>query len=97
MGSIQEGIMVMFIPFAFIRCPLFHGVTGTGLVGLSAAMLGAARVLLTDLPYTLDNLRGNVEMNHDALAGTNSLIEVTALDWFNVTDVVSAYGCSRRK
>lgn len=31
--------------------------SGTGLVGLAAAILGADQVMLTDLEYTLDNLR----------------------------------------
>ena len=34
---------------------------GTGLAGISAALLGAREVMLTDLAYTLDNLRQNVD------------------------------------
>jgi len=36
---------------------------GTGVVGLACAAMGAREVILTDLPYALDNLRGNVRRN----------------------------------
>lgn len=37
--------------------------SGCGLVGISAAALGAKHVLLTDLPYTMDLLKQNVSRN----------------------------------
>lgn len=51
---------------------------GTGLVGIVASVLGAGRVILTDLPYALDNARENVERNRLALKGK---VEVMELDW----------------
>jgi hypothetical protein len=53
--------------------------SGTGIVGLSAAALGAAHVILTDLPYALQNLRSTVEKNKGALRGK---VEAVELDWF---------------
>ncbi len=52
---------------------------GTGLVGLAAAQLGAARVQITDLPYALANIQSNVDRN----AAGSSTVEVRALDWFD--------------
>ena len=50
---------------------------GTGVAGLAAAMLGAD-VLLTDLPYALDNLRECVRLNRGAVKGS---VAVAAFDW----------------
>jgi len=61
---------------------------GTGLVGIVASVLGAGRVVLTDLPYTLDNTRANVELNRLSLKGS---VEVVELDWC----VGIACGCCR--
>jgi predicted nicotinamide N-methyase len=36
---------------------------GTGLSGIATAVLGASRVLLTDLEYTVENLRRNIDLN----------------------------------
>lgn len=53
---------------------------GTGLTGIAAALLGADLVLLTDLSYTLNNLRRNVELHHSSLSN-RSVVEVSELDW----------------
>jgi predicted nicotinamide N-methyase len=37
--------------------------SGTGVVGISCYFLNAKKVLLTDLEYTIDNLRSNIEHN----------------------------------
>lgn len=42
---------------------------GTGLVGLSCAVLGAREVILTDLPYAVENLNDNVRRNVGAWRG----------------------------
>ena len=39
--------------------------SGTGVSGLAAAYLGAVLSVLTDLPYTLVNLKTNVAVNYD--------------------------------
>lgn len=57
---------------------------GSGLAGLSAAALGAGRVLLTDLHYALPNLQRNVDSN--SLAGrfsSGTEVSVAELDWSN--------------
>jgi len=57
---------------------------GTGLAGLSAAALGAGRVVLTDLHYALPNLQRNVDSN--SIAGRFSggtEVSVAELDWSN--------------
>uniref|UniRef100_K3X793 FAM86 N-terminal domain-containing protein n=1 Tax=Globisporangium ultimum (strain ATCC 200006 / CBS 805.95 / DAOM BR144) TaxID=431595 RepID=K3X793_GLOUD len=70
---------------------------GTGLVGLSAALLGAKHVILTDLEYTMENLQRNAaetmanahrtdDGDDDTTdAGTAAVGEVTTqvLDWFD--------------
>mmetsp|Transcript_23306 Transcript_23306/g.78683 ORF Transcript_23306/g.78683 Transcript_23306/m.78683 type:complete len:187 (-) Transcript_23306:329-889(-) len=50
---------------------------GTGLAGMSGALLGASHVALTDLPENLPLLRRNAALNR--LAGDG--VEVAALDW----------------
>jgi predicted nicotinamide N-methyase len=63
------------------------------LAGIAAYLLGASKTLLTDLDYTLDNLRVNVERNikknrhenthekkHENAHGKGS-VEVSLLDW----------------
>jgi hypothetical protein len=51
---------------------------GTGVAGIAASILGAAKVFITDLPYTLPNARENVRLNSGALNGD---VVVTELDW----------------
>jgi hypothetical protein len=54
--------------------------SGTGVVGLSAAVLGARHVWLTDLEYTLGNLRSSVAANAAVLHRPN--VSVLELDWW---------------
>ena len=64
--------------------------SGTGLTGLAAACLGSSLTVLTDLGYTLDNLKANVEFNFpineaDYSCETNVMkyptVRVHELDW----------------
>lgn len=59
--------------------------SGTGLVGLSAALLGAKQVILTDLAYTMENLKRNVANTMGSVGSKRVDAEVTAqvLDWFD--------------
>lgn len=50
---------------------------GTGVVGIAAALLDAHDVLLTDLPYALDNLRHNVQLN----LRESTVAAIQSLDW----------------
>ncbi|KAK2988093.1 hypothetical protein RJ640_023842 [Escallonia rubra] len=52
------------------------GAGGTGLPGLTAAMLGASRVILTDVEPLLGGLKGNVEAN-----GLGDRVEVCEVVW----------------
>ncbi|GAQ90561.1 hypothetical protein KFL_006560050 [Klebsormidium nitens] len=54
---------------------------GCGLVGLTVAFLGAARVILTDMPDRLRLLRQNVEDNYVAPKGSPASLEVVELLW----------------
>ena len=73
---------------------------GTGALGLVAAALGARRVLLSDLPCSIAQLKNNVALNethwtksssdddeeNDYVKGT---LEVCELDWFKPGDVAA--------
>lgn len=59
--------------------------SGTGLLGLVAARLGAASVTLTDLPSELDLLRANVALNDDA---ASSPTRVEPLVWGDETGML---------
>lgn len=52
---------------------------GPGLAGMTAAALGADEVILTDLPYALENVRAAVTRN--ALAFRGGRVTVGVLDW----------------
>eukprot|EP00243_Klebsormidium_subtile_P000286 TRINITY_DN10499_c0_g1_i2.p1 TRINITY_DN10499_c0_g1~~TRINITY_DN10499_c0_g1_i2.p1 ORF type:complete len:258 (-),score=32.23 TRINITY_DN10499_c0_g1_i2:190-963(-) len=54
---------------------------GCGLVGLTVAFLGAARVILTDMPDRLRLLQQNVEDNYVAPKGSPTVLEVVELLW----------------
>lgn len=54
---------------------------GTGVAGLSTALLGAQHVLLSDLEYALPNLKENVRKN----IFPNATVEVQKVDWLDVT------------
>lgn len=51
---------------------------GTGVGGITAGILGARKVILTDLPYTLPNAMDNVQLNKGAIKGS---VEARPLDW----------------
>lgn len=50
---------------------------GTGIVSMTCAVLGAAKVMSTDLEYVLGNLRDNVAENH-----LQDAIDCFEMDWF---------------
>ncbi|KAG7359806.1 methyltransferase-16 family protein [Nitzschia inconspicua] len=64
---------------------------GTGLVGIAAAILGAKEVVVTDLEYSLANLRGNILLNQPSVDEKPPKrkilpIEAKVLDWFRPQD-----------
>lgn len=54
---------------------------GTGLVGLSAAALWKANVVLTDLPAIVPGLEANVSLNDALLRKKGSTARAGSLDW----------------
>lgn len=57
--------------------------SGTGLVGLAAAMTWNCKVLLTDLPAIVPNLAKNIVLNEELFAEKNRLPRTSVLDWIN--------------
>lgn len=58
---------------------------GTGLVGIAAGILGAKRVVLTDLQYTHSNINKNIRANTGNFPkGTK--MSVKELDWLNLPE-----------
>jgi len=53
-----------------------------GLAGISAGLLGASEVVLTDLPYSLPWCNESIALNSGALAQEQSSVRAEALDWF---------------
>ena len=54
---------------------------GTGLVGLAAAAICKAHVVLTDLPEIVPNLERNVSTNLKAVAAHGGEVQTAILDW----------------
>ncbi|RMZ85306.1 hypothetical protein DV738_g117, partial [Chaetothyriales sp. CBS 135597] len=54
---------------------------GTGLVGISAACLWGASVVLTDLPDIVPNLAKNVSLNSDLILASGGEADTRVLDW----------------
>jgi predicted nicotinamide N-methyase len=54
---------------------------GTGLVGLAAAAVFQARVILTDLLEIVPNLQWNAATNCDVVSAHSGTVEVSILDW----------------
>ena len=59
---------------------------GTGLVGISAACLWPAKVVLTDLPEIVSNLEQNLEMNQELITHMRGSAAARALDWSDQLD-----------
>ncbi|XP_052196520.1 LOW QUALITY PROTEIN: uncharacterized protein LOC127803921 [Diospyros lotus] len=61
--------------------------SGTGLVGIAAAIILGAVVTVTDLPHVLPNLRFNVESNSKVLAEHGGRVDVAPLRWGETEDM----------
>jgi hypothetical protein len=55
--------------------------SGTGLLGLAAACVWKANVVLTDLPTIIANLMHNAELNTEVVEGRGGRTEVAPLTW----------------
>ena len=69
--------------------------SGMGVVGLAAAMAGASRVVLTDLPEHVPRLRGAIAENAAALEGAGAVVTAEPLPWGDEDAVydVAPTGC----
>ncbi|THY30917.1 VPS28-domain-containing protein [Aureobasidium pullulans] len=54
---------------------------GTGLVGIAAAAVLGAQVLLTDLPEIVPNLERNIASNEETIDSRNGSAQAAMLDW----------------
>ena len=61
---------------------------GTGLVGMAAAAVLGANVLLTDLPDIVPNLERNARSNAQVVSAGGGSVDVGILDWSNPADVL---------
>ncbi|KAF3796869.1 N-lysine methyltransferase protein [Nymphaea thermarum] len=68
--------------------------SGTGLVGIAAAALLGAQVVLTDLPHVLPNLLFNAEANREVVraSGRGGSVSVDCLRWGNAEDCLKHCG-----
>ncbi|XVF15758.1 hypothetical protein REPUB_Repub09cG0183700 [Reevesia pubescens] len=61
--------------------------SGTGLLGIAAAVTLGAKVTVTDLPHVIPNLQFNVDANADVVAKNGGDINVAPLSWGEDDDV----------
>ena len=61
---------------------------GTGLVGLSAAAIWKANVILTDLPAIVPGLEANISLNQKLLWQSGSIARAGSLDWTGPNEIV---------
>ncbi|KAI1620562.1 putative methyltransferase-domain-containing protein [Exophiala viscosa] len=61
--------------------------SGTGLVGIAAACIWNAQVLLTDLPEIVPNLLQNLALNRDVIEKHRGQVSARTLDWADPTDL----------
>ena len=67
--------------------PVLELGSGPAVVGISAAILDAKEVILSDLAYTLPLIRTNVQINHKAINDSAcKSIKFMELDWFQPPD-----------
>ncbi|EOA12727.1 hypothetical protein CARUB_v10028172mg [Capsella rubella] len=61
--------------------------SGTGVVGIAAAITLSANVTVTDLPHVLDNLNFNAEANAEVVARFGGKVHVAPVRWGEADDV----------
>ncbi|KAK5076181.1 hypothetical protein LTS08_002692 [Lithohypha guttulata] len=63
------------------KIPVLEIGAGTGLVGLTAALILCCKTVLTDLPGIVPGLRANVDLNINTLGPIASKVQCGSLDW----------------
>ncbi|KAG7537263.1 Lysine methyltransferase [Arabidopsis suecica] len=66
--------------------------SGTGVVGIAAAITLSANVTVTDLPHVLDNLNFNAEANAETVERFGGKVNVAPLRWGEADDVEEVLG-----
>lgn len=61
--------------------------SGTGIVGIAAAITLSANVTVTDLPHVLDNLNFNAQTNAEVVERFGGKVHVAPLRWGEADDV----------
>ncbi|MBA0734933.1 hypothetical protein Gogos_018821 [Gossypium gossypioides] len=61
--------------------------SGTGLVGIAAAVTLGANVTVTDLPHVIPNLKFNADANADVVTKRGGTVDVAPLRWGEDDDV----------
>ena len=68
--------------------------SGPALVGISAAILGAKEVILSDLAYTLPLVQNNIHLNQNAINdGECNSIKCMEIDWFKPPPIETLSSC----
>ncbi|GAB7356058.1 hypothetical protein MBLNU459_g6675t1 [Dothideomycetes sp. NU459] len=84
------------LPFAFDQdkdaVTILELGAGTGLVGIAAAAVLHANVLLTDLPEIVPNLVRNIDSNTDIIATSHGSAKAAILDWTDPGKIVHYQG-----
>lgn len=62
--------------------------SGTGLLGLAAALLWKVHVCLSDLPAITENLKSNVDLNRDLVEARGGKVDAGMLTWGGDVDEV---------
>lgn len=74
------------------KVPILELGAGTGLVGITTALLLQCPTMLTDLPPIVPGLRKNVNLNLDTLGALASQVQCGTLDWTQPDQLVSETG-----
>ena len=68
--------------------------SGPAVVGISAAILGAKEVILSDLAYTLPLVQNNIHLNQNAINdGECNSIKCMEIDWFKPPSIEVLSSC----
>ncbi|KAL7550423.1 hypothetical protein ACHAWF_013663 [Thalassiosira exigua] len=65
--------------------------SGCGLVGIASGILGARRVVMTDLSYALPLMKENVQGNRSSVAHSCGAIDCKECDWFHPPPIVKLF------